>query len=200
MYEYIKGQVAALTPTAAVIEAAGVGYYLSISLHTYTQIEGAAEAKLFVHQVVREDAHLFYGFASQQEREIFRMLIGVSGVGALTARMILSTYAPRELSQIIATENTLLLKNVKGLGLKTAQKICVDLRDKILAVTSMDEGGTLPAAPVAGVTDKVMDEALSALVMLGFQRASSEKVVRNLLGENPTAQVEEVIRMALKKL
>ncbi len=200
MYEYIKGSIAQLTPTAAVVEAGGIGYFLHISLHTYTAIEGADSAQLFLHQVVREDALILYGFATAQERDIFRLLIGVSGVGALTARMILSTYAPRELSNIIATENTTLLKNVKGLGLKTAQKICVDLRDKVLAVTSAPDGGTAPVAPVRGVVDRVMEEAISALVMLGFSKAPSEKVVRGLLGENPAADVESIIRAALKKL
>jgi Holliday junction DNA helicase RuvA len=200
MYEYITGKLDRLTPASAVVEAGGIGYHINISLQTYSQIEHAQEVKLLLHHIVREDAHLLYGFFSQQEREIFRMLIGVSGVGALTARMILSTYAPHELAQMIATENTPLLKNVKGLGLKTAQKICVDLRDKILAVTSLPEGGTMAAAPAAGVADMVSGEAVAALVMLGFSRGPSEKVVRALSGENPDAGTEEIVRMALKKL
>lgn len=200
MYDYIRGELASLTPTAATVEAAGIGYWIHISLHTYSQIEGSEQTLLYLHQIVREDALILYGFASRQEREIFRLLIGVSGVGALTARMILSTYAPSELSSIIATENTTLLKNVKGLGLKTAQKICVDLRDKILGVTSDPSGGTSAAVPAAAVSNKVLDEALAALVMLGFSKAPSEKVVRTLLGENPSADVEGIIRSALKKL
>ena len=123
MYEYIRGKVVEVTPTAAVIDAAGVGYYLHISLETFSAIEHADEAKLWVHFIVREDAQLLYGFSSREERELFRLLIGVSGVGGNTARMILSTYSPRELQQIISAGNAVLLKNVKGLGLKTAQKI-----------------------------------------------------------------------------
>ncbi len=200
MYDYIKGELAELTPATAVIEAGGVGYFIHISLQTYSQLEGSAEAKLYVHHIVRDDAMLFFGFATKAEREVFRLLIGVSGVGAVTARMILSTYTSREVASMISTENTLLLKNVKGLGLKTAQKIVLELRDKILGVVSDPEGGTLQAAPAAGAGNVVTDEALSALTMLGFSKASSEKVVRAIVADNPGMPVEQVIRMALKKL
>ncbi len=131
MYEYINGPVAELTPTYAVLDAAGVGYYLNISLETYAALEGAQQAKLFVHYVVREDAQVLYGFATRAERELFRLLIGVSGVGGNTARTILSTYSPADLQNIITTGNAVLLKNVKGLGLKTAQKIIVELSGKL---------------------------------------------------------------------
>ncbi len=200
MYDYIKGELVELTPAYAVIEAGGVGYYLHISLHTFSQLEGRPQALLYVHFVVREDVQLFYGFAARQEREIFRLLIGVSGVGAATARMMLSTYAPRELSSMIATGNTLLLKHVKGLGMKTAEKIVVELRDKILGVSGADDPGARAAAVPAEAAGRVVGEAVSALVMLGFARAASEKVVRQLVGANPASEVEEVIRMALKKL
>lgn len=202
MYEYIIGKVAELAPTYAVIEAAGVGYYLQISLQSYAAIEGAEEAKLYTHYVVREDAQLLFGFATKGERELFRHLISVSGVGGNTARMILSTYSPRELRNIIQSENAVLLKNVKGLGLKTAQKIIVELSGKLLSL-GLDEGAegdttTPAAAPVAGNPD--YDETLAALVMLGFAKGSAEKVVKTLFREQPDLHVEEAIRAALKRL
>lgn len=195
MYEYIKGSVAEVAPTYAVIEAGGVGYYLHISLETFSAIEHATETKLFVHYVVREDAQLLYGFSTKVERELFRLLISVSGVGGNTARMILSTYSPRELQGIISSGNAVLLKNVKGLGLKTAQKIIVDLSGKLMTL-GVEAGGSQPAGPDGGV----VDEALEALVMLGFARTAAEKVVRAVVREAPSAPVEEVVRMALKRL
>lgn len=195
MYEYIKGSVVEVAPTYAVIEAGGVGYYLHISLETFSAIEHATETKLFVHYVVREDAQLLYGFSTKVERELFRLLISVSGVGGNTARMILSTYSPRELQGIISSGNAVLLKNVKGLGLKTAQKIIVDLSGKLMTL-GVDAGGSQPVGPDGGV----VDEALEALVMLGFARTAAEKVVRAVVREAPSAPVEEVVRMALKRL
>ena len=196
MYEYIKGAVAEVAPAYAVIDAGGVGYYLHISLETYAAVEHAAEAKLYVHYVVREDAQLLYGFSTKVEREVFRLLISVSGVGGNTARMILSTYSPRELQGIITSGNAVLLKNVKGLGLKTAQKIIVELSGK-LAVLGTDAAGD---APLAGADGGSFDEALAALVMLGFARATAEKVLRAVMRELPRASVEELIRAALKRL
>lgn len=193
MYEYIKGSVAEVAPAYAVIDAGGVGYYLHISLETYAAIERDTETKLYVHYVVREDAQLLYGFSTKAERELFRLLISVSGVGGNTARMILSTYSPRELQGIITAGNAVLLKNVKGLGLKTAQKIIVELSGKLVALGA-DAGEALSA--VGGN----FDEALAALVMLGFARASAEKVLRSVLRSSPAASVEELIRMALKNL
>ena len=193
MYEYIKGTVAEVAPAYAVIDAGGVGYYLHISLETYSAIEHDTETKLYVHYVVREDAQLLYGFSTKAERELFRLLISVSGVGGNTARMILSTYSPRELQGIITAGNAVLLKNVKGLGLKTAQKIIVELSGKRVALGA-DAGEALPA--VGGN----FDEALAALVMLGCARASAEKVLRSVLRSSPAASVEELIRMALKNL
>jgi Holliday junction DNA helicase RuvA len=198
MYDYIKGTVAELTPAAAVVEAAGVGYLLNISLQTYSEIERQSEAKLYAHFVVREDAQILYGFATRQEREIFRLLISVSGVGGMSARMILSTYSPAELTSIISSENATLLKNVKGLGLKTAQKIIVELREKIVGV-----GASLPIAGATGqaaIDAGRYEEAMAALAMLGFNRAASDKTVRTLCRETPGAQVEEIVRAALKKL
>lgn len=192
MYEYISGRVAETAPAYAVIDAGGVGYYLHISLETYAAIEHAAEAKLYVHYIVREDAQLLYGFATKAERELFRLLISVSGVGGNTARMILSTYSPHELQGIIATGNAVLLKNVKGLGLKTAQKIIVELSGKLTAAGS--------DASVAPLADAAADEALAALVMLGFARNAAEKVLRTVACETPSASVEEMVRAALKRL
>ena len=184
MYEYLSGTISELAPTHAVLDVGGVGYFLQISLQTYSEIEHSDRVKLFVHHVVREDAQLLYGFASKAERELFRHLISVSGVGGNTARMILSTYSPRELQGIIATENAVLLKNVKGLGLKTAQKIIVELSGKLMA-------------PGAGGD---YEEALAALVMLGFGKAAADKVVKIVARENPGASVEDLVRMSLKRL
>ena len=192
MYEYISGSVAELTPTYAVVDAAGVGYLLNISLETYAALEHAEQAKLFVHYVVREDAQLLYGFATRVERELFRLLIGVSGVGGNTARTILSTYSPAELQNIIASGNAVLLKNVKGLGLKTAQKIIVELSGKL---TGLEAG----ASPAVANNERV-EEALAALAMLGFTKASAEKAVRAVLHATPSATTEELVRLALKEL
>ena len=194
MYEYLSGTISELAPTHAVLDVGGVGYFLQISLQTYSEIEHSDRVKLFVHYVVREDAQLLYGFASKAERELFRHLISVSGVGGNTARMILSTYSPRELQGIIATENAVLLKNVKGLGLKTAQKIIVELSGKL---TGLGEADT--ALPAAGNGEK-LEEALAALVMLGFAKTAAEKALRGILRENPGASVEDLVRMGLKSL
>ena len=194
MYEYISGTLSEVAPTYAVLDVGGVGYYLHISLETFSAIEHAERAKLYVHYVVREDAQLLYGFSTRVERELFRLLIGVSGVGGNTARMILSTYSPRELQNIISTGNAVLLKNVKGLGLKTAQKIIVGLTGKRTALGAEADA----AAPVADSGN--FDEALAALVMLGFARTAAEKVLRGVLRETPSASVEELVRMSLKRL
>ena len=196
MYEYISGPVAEVAPAYAVIDAGGVGYYLHISLETFSAVEHAETARLYVHYVVREDAQLLYGFSTKAERELFRLLISVSGVGGNTARMILSTYSPRELQGIITAGNAVLLKNVKGLGLKTAQKIIVELSGKLTTLFDGDAG----PLPVAGNGDAVYDEATAALVMLGFPKAASDKVVRAILKEQPDISVEETVRMSLKRL
>jgi Holliday junction DNA helicase RuvA len=197
MYEYINGKLAEITPAYAVIEAAGVGYFINISLKTYSEIEKLSDAKLYVHFIVREDQQTLFGFSTKLERELFRQLISVSGVGGNTARMILSTYTARELQNIIATENAVLLKNVKGLGLKTAQKIIVELSGKMLELGASD---MMIEAPMVANNNAAYDEALAALAMLGFQKAASDKVLKQIFRDNPAITVEEAIRTALKHL
>ncbi|MBR5801260.1 MAG: Holliday junction branch migration protein RuvA [Alistipes sp.] len=196
MYEYISGKLAEIAPTYAVVEAAGIGYYVNISLQTFSCLEGAQSAHLYLHFIVREDAQILYGFATKMERELFRQLISVSGVGGNTARMILSTYSSDELRNIIATENAVLLKNVKGLGLKTAQKIIVELSGKMLELGG--EKFSDKAVVVGG--NEIYDETVAALVMLGFAKTASEKVVKAILQESPSIQVEDAVRQALRRM
>jgi Holliday junction DNA helicase RuvA len=198
MIEYIRGELTELTPAQAVVEAAGIGYGLGISLNTYSAIQGKKEIKLFVYEAIREDAYVLFGFATKQERQLFLLLISVSGIGANTARMILSEMTPAELCNVISSGNDKMLKGVKGIGLKTAQRIIVDLKDKILssgAAQSLPANGT-----VAAVNNKVTDEAVSALTMLGFAPVASQKVVVAILKETPDAPVEVVVKMALKQI
>ena len=196
MYEYVKGELAEVTPAYAVVDAGGVGYYINISLQTFSVIENMTDVKLYVHFIVREDVQLLYGFVSKTERELFRQLITVSGVGGNTARMILSTYSPRELQSIISTENATLLKNVKGLGLKTAQKIIVELSGKI-ALIGLDGGDAVMPAVVGG---QVYDETLAAMTMLGFTKSAADKAIKRVLKDNPSVGVEEAVRLSLKNL
>lgn len=200
MIEYLKGELAELTPAMAVIDCHGVGYAANISLNTYSAIQGKESCKLYIYESIREDAYVLYGFADQQERELFLLLISVSGIGGNTARMILSALTPNELISVISSENANLLKTVKGIGLKTAQRIIVDLKDKIKTdtlVAATAENG--PTADVA-INTEVTDEAVAALTMLGFAQGPSQKVVLAILKEEPTAPVEKVIKLALKRL
>ena len=204
MIEYIRGELTELTPAMAVVEAAGVGYALNISLNTYTGIHGKKEVKLYVHEALqtggRDDSYTLFGFASKQERDLYRLLITVSGVGGNTARMILSSLSPSELCNAIANGDERLLKGVKGIGLKTAQRIIVDLKDKVMSSGITDElhaGGT-SKAPTFDMG--VRDEAVGALTMLGFSPAPSSKVVQQILTENPTMAVELVVKEALKRI
>lgn len=199
MYEYITGQVAEATPTYAVIETGGVGYFINISLKTYSDIESKQQARLFVHFIVREDQQTLFGFSTKLERELFRQLISVSGVGGNTARMILSTYSSHELQNIIATENAVLLKNVKGLGLKTAQKIIVELSGKMIELGASDMM-TPTIKGAAPQNNETYNEALAALAMLGFQKSASEKVLKSIFGDTPDIAVEDAVRAALKRL
>lgn len=193
MLEYIKGNIAELNPASVIIDNNGIGYEIGISLSTYSQLEGRTEAKLLLHEVIREDAHLLFGFATTRERELFRLLIGVSGVGANTSRVILSSIAPAELETTIATADERQLKAVKGVGAKTAQRIIVDLRDKIKPVDS-----SLIIERTA--TTDAFNEGLAALTMLGFPRQASEKVLKKLFADDPSLRVESAIKQALKML
>ena len=198
MIEYVKGELAELSPATAVIDCNGVGYAANISLNTYSAIQGKKNCKLYIYEAIREDAYVLYGFADKQEREIFLLLISVSGIGGNTARMILSALSPAELVNVISTENANLLKTVKGIGLKTAQRIIVDLKVKI-ATTDMGTSATGAAVAMAANTE-IYEEAVAALTMLGFAQAPSQKVVSAILKEEPEAAVEKVIKLALKRL
>lgn len=200
MIEYVRGQLAELTPALAVVDCQGVGYGLNISLGTFSAIQGRTEVKLWVVEVIREDAYQLWGFATRTERELFLLLTSVSGIGAGMARMILSALTPSELADIISGGNDRALKQVKGIGPKAAQRIIVDLRDKITGLDiAPGQGGSQPASGPA-VNHEVMDEAVAALTMLGFSPAPSQKVVVKLLTDEPELPVEQVIKKALKML
>lgn len=192
MFEYIKGKVEELSPALAVIETAQIGYALNISLNTYAALEGKTEAKLYVYEAIREDAFTLYGFSEKSERDLFLLLISVSGVGANTARMILSSFSVEELQAIISGENVNQLKAVKGIGLKTAQRIIIDLKDKFGKETS----------PIGAQiqSNNNREEALTALVLLGFNRSASAKVVDKIIASDPTITLEKIIKDALKQL
>lgn len=198
MIEYVRGELAELTPALAVIDCNGVGYAANISLNTYAAIQGKKACKLYIHEAIREDAHVLFGFADKQERELFLLLISVSGIGGNTARMILSALSPSELVNVISNENANLLKSVKGIGLKTAQRIIVELKDKLKTGTVAASVGISSLSSSANA--QIQDEAVSALTMLGFPQAASQKVVLAILKEEPDAQVEKVIKLALKRL
>ena len=193
MFEYIKGSVASLKPSHIVLEVNSIGYFVTISLNTYTQLNGVDSVKLFIHQVIREDAHQLYGFATEPERELFRMLISVSGIGANTAIMMFSSLSPDEISNAILNENVNLLKSIKGIGVKTAQRVIIDLKDKV---------GKSPIGEqfVASADNTLRNEALSALVMLGFAKKPAEKELDKILAAQPNLSVENVIKLALKSL
>ena len=199
MIEYIKGELTELTPAMATVEAVGVGYGLNISLITFSAIQGKKEVKLYVYESIREDAYVLFGFVNKKEREMFELLITVNGVGANTARMMLSGMSVAELCNAISTGNARLRQSIKGIGKMTAQRIIVDLRDKIVALGIAEEiptGGQI-AAPV---NNQVKDEAVSALTMLGFSPAPTQKVVLQILQEKPDLPVEQVVKLALKQI
>ena len=191
MFEYIKGSVISLSPAGVVIEAGEIGYFIHISLTTYSLLHGSEKGKLFLHQVIREDAHILYGFFDQAERELFRMLISVNGIGANTAIMMLSSHKPEELQHAILNENVGLLKNIKGIGIKTAQRVIIDLKDKIGKTSAGDLLFRPDGSPVRS-------EAVSALDMLGFNKKAVEKLVDQVLIEQPAITVENLIKLALK--
>ena len=197
MIEYLRGEIAELTPTTAIIECCGVGYETSITLNTYSALQGKKDTKLYIYEVIREDAHMLFGFNNRQERELFLLLISVSGIGGNTARTILSAFTVSELCEAIVTGNEAAIKSVKGIGLKTAQRIIIDLKDKIKGI-----GGDIVSTSVATATinNDVIDGAVSALVMLGFPTAATNKVVQAIVKSEPQATIEQVIKLALKQL
>jgi Holliday junction DNA helicase RuvA len=195
MLDYIKGEIIELTPASVVVEAGGLGYIAHISLNTYSVLNELKECKLFVYEAIREDAHQLFGFIDKRERELFLLLISVSGVGANTARMVLSSLAAYELEGIISSGNTSALKTVKGIGSKTAERIIIDLKDK---VKPRDYPSESPAAH--HIYSEIAKEAISALVMLGFNAPASQKVVGKIVKDNPALAVEQIIKNALKML
>ena len=199
MIEYIRGTIAELTPTQAVIDCGGVGYGLSISLNTYSAIQGQREARLYVYESIREDAYQLFGFASRQERELFLLLISVASIGGQTARTVLSAFTPAELAAAIRSENERRLRSVKGIGPKAAQRIIVELKDKIpLALGETTD--TAPASTAAVANKEIVEEAVAALTMLGFPPAPSQKTVLAIVKDSPTLAVEQIIKQALKML
>lgn len=201
MIDFIKGKIEELTPATAVIECAGgVGYALNISLNTYSAIQGKETVKLYVYEAIREDAWVLFGFASKPERELFLMLLTVSGVGGNTARMVLSSFSVSEIATIITDGNDRLLATVKGLGKKTAQKIILELKDKVVSLGIETQSSTSSTTTPSTINKEVHDEAVEALKMLGFPPAPTSKVVKSILTDDPDAPIEKVIKLALKTL
>ena len=195
MIDYIKGEIAGLTPTEAIIECGGIGYSCLISLQTFEKLQGQSQAKVFIHHYIREDEELFYGFATVDEREMFRLLISVSGVGCGSARMMLSSLTTEEVRAAIIGEDISKIKSVKGIGLKTAQRLVVDLKDKIVKGSETDTTALFQTG-----SNAVVEEATTALVMLGYTKAAVGKVIPSILKSNPSAKVEQIIKAALQKL
>ena len=198
MIEYLRGELAEISPATAIIECAGVGYETNITLNTYSALQGKKEVKVFIYEVIREDTHQLFGFHSKEERELFLLLISVSGIGGNTARTILSAFTVAELCDVISSGNETILKSVKGIGLKTAQRIIVDLKDKIKNVAAV--GGKQPQTSSLVTNNDTIESAISALVMLGFPSAAANKVVQNVVKNDPEATVEQVIKQSLKLL
>lgn len=196
MYDYIKGDIAELNPAFVVLDAGGVGYCIHISLPTFTQLNGQKTARLFIYEAIREDAHLLYGFMNQAERQLFLLLISVTGIGSNTARMIMSSYSTQEIQDMIATGNVTALNAIKGIGIKTAQRIIVDLKDKILKIAGVNSTDQM----MLSVNNPVKDEAVSALVMLGFAANASQKAVDQIIKNEPNLRVEQLIKLALKMM
>ena len=196
MYDYIKGEIVELTPASAVIECGGIGYEVLISLQTFDALQGKKSAQIFVYHYIREDEQQFYGFAGKDERELFKLLISVSGIGVSSARMMLSSLSDEEIRSAIISEDIHKIKSVKGIGLKSAQRLILELKDKIVKGE-----GAASAVPSFGYADPaVIDEAGTALVMLGFSKANINKVLPEILKKNPDAKVEIIIKEALKRL
>ena len=195
MIDYIKGQIIELTPTELILECGGIGYSILISLQTFEALQTKTQAVAYIHHYLREDEELFYGFATKDERELFRLLIGVSGIGVNSARMMLSSLTSDEIRNAILAEDINKIKSVKGIGLKSAQRLVLELKDKIVKGAGADTGSIFKVE-----TNALVDEATTALVMLGFSKAAISKVMPALLKENPQARVEDLIKAALKRL
>ena len=195
MIDYIKGQIIELTPTELILENHGIGYSLLISLQTYEAFQLQTQVVAYIHHYIREDEELFYGFATKDERELFRLLIGVSGIGVASARMMLSTLSAEEIRQAILAEDVNRIKSVKGIGLKSAQRLVLELKDKIVKGAGADSSALFKSDHSA-----LVDEATTALTMLGFSKANIGKVMPAILKDNPNARVEDVIKAALKRL
>ena len=195
MIDYIKGRIEGLNPTEVTLETYGIGYRILISLQTYEGLNGKEEAKVYIHHYLREDEELYYGFATKDERELFRLLIGVSGIGASTARMMLSSLTSDEIRNAILAEDINKIKSIKGIGLKSAQRLILELKDKVGKGAGSDSTSLFQTG-APGVTD----EAVTALVMLGFTKANVNKAVAAVLKESPTASLEEIIKLSLKRL
>ena len=193
MITHLKGKLAEKNPTHVVIDCNGIGYFVNISLHTYSKLSDNETIKLYTHLQVKEDAHTLYGFSSLAEREIFRLLISVSGIGTNTARTMLSSLSPKQVREGIATEDVALIQSIKGIGLKTAQRVIIDLKDKILKIYDIDE-----VSVEESNTNK--EEALSALEVLGFNKKQAEKTLDKIFAAQPESSVEQLIKLALKNL
>ncbi|MDG1328765.1 MAG: Holliday junction branch migration protein RuvA [Flavobacteriaceae bacterium] len=193
MITHLKGKLIEKNPTNIVVDCNGVGYSVNISLHTFSQLPSGENVKLFIHLQVREDSHTLFGFSSKVEREVFRLLISVSGIGASIARTMLSTLSPEQVMEAITQNNIAVIQSVKGIGAKTAQRVILDLKDKIIKIYGLDE-----VSLVSNNTNR--NEALSALETLGFARKQVEKVCDDILNKNPNASVETIIKQALKNL
>lgn len=197
MIEYLRGELAELTPATAIIECCGVGYETSITLNTYSALQGKKEVKVYIYEVIREDTHQLFGFSTKPERELFLLLISVSGIGGNTARTILSAFTVNELCDAIASGNEVAIKSVKGIGLKTAQRLIVDLKDKIKGIY---DGSAGTSAPTAVMNNDNIDGAVQALAMLGFPTSAANKVVQAIAKSEPNATIEQLIKLALKQL
>ncbi len=193
MFEYIKGEIKEISPAHLIIENNQIGYFINISVNTYSQLSGQDNALVYIYEVIREDAHHLFGFFEKKEREIFLHLISVSGVGANTARVMLSSLAPTEIQNAISTGNVNILKSIKGIGAKTAERIIVDLKDKVGKISDGEQ-------IIARIDNTIKDEALSALVMLGFPKVKVDKIINEILKQNKVLSVEELIKEALKRI
>lgn len=196
MIDYIKGEITELTPACVVLETGGIGYFIHITLPTFSVLSEQTSAKLFVYEAIREDAHVLYGFRLQTERQLFLLLISVSGIGANTARVIMSSYTALEIQEMIASGNVVALNAIKGIGTKTAQRIIVDLKDKIVKGV----GGTEFPNIALNAHAEEKEEAVSALIMLGYASAASQKTVDRIMKDQPTLKVEQLIKLALKMM